>query len=145
MTTITFDIEQFREQFPEFSNETTYPDVMLQMYFAMATCYVSDEDYGCLSGACRGLALNLMTAHLTKIGTDTTVGEDPAFVTSATVDKVSVSTQPPPDKDQYEWWMSLTSYGQQLLALLKAKSVGGCYIGGSPERAAFRGVGGYFY
>lgn len=144
MTTITFDVGAFREQLPEFSNVSNYPDIMLQMYFEMATCYVSDEDYGCLSGSCRELALTFMTAHLVKIGTDTTSGDDPAFVTSATVDKVAVSTQPPPQKDQYEWWLSLTSYGQQLLALLRAKSVGGCYIGGSVERAAFRKVGGYF-
>ena len=144
MATITFDVTKFREQFPEFSNEITYPDSMLEMYWEMATCYVSNEDYGCLSGSCRELALYFMTAHLTKIGTDTTNGEDPAFVTSATVDKVSVSTQPPPQKDQYEWWLSLTSYGQQLLALLKAKSAGGLYVGGSPERAAFRGIGGCF-
>ncbi len=144
MATITFDIDKFRLQFPEFSNVITYPDVMLQMYWDMATCYVSDEDYGCLSGSCRELALNLMTAHLVEIGTGTTSGDAPAFVSSATVDKVSVSTVPPPQRDQYEWWLSLTSYGQQLLALLKAKSVGGCYIGGSPERAAFRKVGGYF-
>ena len=145
MTTIVFDIGKFRLQFPELASVIAYPDVMLQMYWDMATCYVSDEDYGCLSGSCRELALNFMTAHLTKIGTDTTVGEDPAFVSSATVDKVSVSTVPPPQKDQYEWWLSLTSYGQQLLALLKAKAVGGLYIGGSPEQAAFRKVGGYFY
>lgn len=145
MATITFDPVKFRLQFPEFADSTKYTDVMLDMYFEMATCYVDDEDYGCLSGSCRELALNFMTAHLTKIGTDTTIGDDPAFVSSATVDKVSVTTKPPPEKDQYEWWMSLTSYGQQLLALLKAKSAGGCYIGGAPEQAAFRGVGGYFF
>ena len=125
MTTIAFDIAKFREQFPEFADDTKYPNAMIEMYFEMATCYVSDEDYGCLSGSCRELALNFMTAHLLKIGTDTTVGDAPAFVSSATVDKVSVSTVPPPQKDQYEWWLSLTSYGPQLLALLKAKSTGG--------------------
>ncbi|MCP4122226.1 MAG: DUF4054 domain-containing protein, partial [Bacteroidetes bacterium] len=55
MATITFDVTKFREQFPEFSNETTYPDSMLEMYWEMATCYVSNEDYGCLSGSCREL------------------------------------------------------------------------------------------
>lgn len=144
MATIIFDISDFRQRFPEFADDITYPDAMLQMYFEMATCYVSDEDYGCLVGSCRELALGFMTAHLVKIGTDTTTGDDPSFVTSATVDKVSVSTQPPPQKDQYEWWLSLTSYGQQLLALLRSKSAGGFYIGGSLERAAFRKAGGYF-
>lgn len=144
MTTIVFDPAKFREQFPEFISNSCYPETMLQMYWDLATCYVSDEDYGCLSGSCRESALCLMTAHLTKIGKDTSSGEDPSFITSATVDKISVSTQPPPQKDQYQWWLSLTSYGQQLLALLKAKSAGGFYIGGSQERAAFRKVGGFF-
>jgi len=144
MTTIVFDIPSFRLKFPEFANATTYPNEMLQIYWDTATCYINNEDYGCLSGSCRELALNYMTAHLTKIGTDTTVGDDPAFVNSATVDKVSVNIQSPPQKDQYEWWLSLTSYGQQLLALLKIRPVGGFYIGGSIERAAFRKVGGYF-
>lgn len=145
MTTITFDIAEFRERFPEFEDDTKYPDAVLQKYWDMATCYISDEDYGCLSGTCRNLAIELMTAHLTNIGEGTAIGEAPVFVNSSTVDKVSVSVTPPPQKDQYEWWLNLTSYGQQLLALLKTKAVGGCYIGGSPERAAFRQVGGYFY
>jgi len=144
MTTIIFDITKFRTLFPEFADTTLFPGDLLQMYYDMGTCYVSDEDYGCLSGSCRVLALNFMTAHILKIGTGVTEGDDPGIVTSATVDKVSVSIQPPPQKDQYQWWLNQTPYGQQLLALLKAKSVGGLYVGGRPERAAFRKVGGYF-
>ena len=144
MADITFDIPAFRLRFPEFSNSTDYPDDFLQRYWDMAVCYISDESYGCLSGDCRELALQLLTAHLTKIGEDTTSGETPAFVNSATVDKVSVSTTPPPTKDQFEWWLSLTSYGQQLLSLLRTKAAGGFYIGGNPEKSAIRKVGGYF-
>ncbi len=144
MTTITFDISVFRSRFSEFLDDGVYPDAVLEMYWVMGTSYIDDEDYGCLSGSCRELALQLMTAHLTKIGTDAASGEGGDFVTTATVDKVSVSVQPPPQKDQHEWWLNLTAYGQQLLALLKAKSRGGCYIAGSLERSAFRKAGGFF-
>ena len=145
MSTITFDADKFRVQFPEFANTTDYPTVYLQGYWDQATCYISPEVTSCMSEACLERALFLMTAHLIKIGEDTTAGDDPAFVSSASIDKVSVSVVPPPQRDQWEWWLNLTSYGQQLLALLKSKAVGGLYIGGSLERLSFRKAGGVFY
>jgi len=145
---IEFDPALFREQFPQFSDDVKYPDAFLQMYWDMATCYISDSDYGFLSGDCRVLAINLMTAHLVLIsalnagdGTPT----DPGVVTSSSVDKVSISIQPPPNQDQWSWWLSKTPYGQQLEALLSANIVGGYTIGGLPEKSAFRRVGGFFY
>jgi hypothetical protein len=66
-------------------------------------------------------------------------------VSGASVDKVSVTLTPPPVKSQWQWWMSLTPRGAQLLALLKSKAAGGLYVGGLPaERAAFRKAGGVF-
>lgn len=144
MATIEFDVDQFREAFPAFADETTYPDATLQMYWDTATCYVSNEDYGCLTGDCRRQAINLMTAHLCTISTMVQSGKTPKFVQSSTIDKVSVSVTPPPNKDQYSWWLSLTPYGAQLQALLGANIAGGLYIGGRPEKAAFRKVGGFF-
>jgi hypothetical protein len=145
MATIILDLVSFRQRFPEFSVVADYPDTVIQMYWDMATCYISDEDYGCLSGSCRELAIQQMTAHLTKIGKAAETGDFSDFVTSAGVDKVSVSVQPPPQKNQYSWWLNTTPYGAQYEALLKSKSIGGCYIGGAPERSAFRNLGGYFY
>ncbi len=144
MATIEFDVTQFRTAFPEFADDAKYPDATLQVYWDTATCYVSDEDYGCLSGDCRRLALNLMTAHLCKISEMAQAGDTPGQVTSATIDKVSVSTTPPPNKSQWSWWLNTTPYGQQLEALLATNAVGGMYIGGLPEKSAFRKVGGIF-
>lgn len=142
---LTFDVALFREQFPVFANATAYPDAMLQMYWDMATCYVTDiGNYGWLQGRCRQLAINLMTAHLTALSIIVAGGQVPGLVQSATIDKVSVSLTPPPLKNQWQWWLSTTPYGQQLLALLQNRSVGGWYIGGRPELAAFRKVGGRF-
>ncbi len=144
MATIVFDVVEFRAAFPEFADDTKYPDALLQRHWDNATCYVSDEDYGCLSGACRQQAIDLMTAHLVKIEEGILSGDNSSFVQSATIDKVSVTVVPPPAGSQYAWWLSLTPYGQQLLALLKSKTVGGLYVSGRPEKSAFRKVGGFF-
>lgn len=144
MAILTFDVALFRQQFPAFANMTTFPDAMLQMYWDMATCYISDEDYGWLNDGCRQLAINLMTAHLTALSVLIAEGDTPGIVNSATIDKVSVSLTPPPIPNQWRWWLNNTPYGAQLLSLLAANSVGGFYIGGLPELSAIRKVGGIF-
>ncbi len=144
MTIITFDVSLFRQQFPAFSNSATFPDAMLQMYWDMATCYISDCDYGWLNDGCRLLAINLMTAHLTALSVIIAAGETPGIVNSATIDKITVSLTPPPIPNQWRWWLNTTPYGAQLLALLAANSAGGFYIGGLPELSAIRKVGGIF-
>lgn len=143
MSTIEFDVDQFRQAFPEFSDPVQYPDATLQMYWDTATCFISDNDYGCLSGACRRQAINLLTAHLCKISEAAQSGGLAGQTQSATIDKVSVSLTPPPNKSQYSWWLNQTPYGAQAEALLSTKAVGGLYIGGRPETSAFRHVGGY--
>lgn len=141
---VTFDVTVFREQFTAYANAVTYPDSTLQMFFDTATCYVSDADCGRLTGTCRLRALNLMTAHLVALSDIINTGGAPAFVTSATVGSVTVAVQPPPSGDQWQWWLSLTPYGQQLHALLSVTAVAGFYVGGSRERSAFRKLGGVF-
>lgn len=142
---ITFNVSLFRSQFSAYSDSTAYTDETLQAFFDIATCYVSDDDYGLLSGACRLRALNLMTAHLLSLDDSIKSGDDPGLVTSSTIGRVSVSVKPTPsDEDQWSWWHNLTPYGRQLLALLAAKSVAGFYIGGRNERSSFRKSGGFF-
>jgi hypothetical protein len=76
--------------------------------------------------------------------TGITEGNAPGVMTGATEGTVSVSLQAPPAKDAFSWWLATTPYGAQLRALLLARSAGGFYVGGLPERAAFRKVGGIF-
>lgn len=142
--TISFSVALFRSQFAAFANATTYPDATLQGYWDAAACYVSDTDYGYLSGNCRLRALNLMTAHLTALSDRIASGENPSMVSASSIDKVSVTLTPPPVKSQFQWWLSTTPYGAQLFALLQSKAVGGFYVGGLPETAAFRKVYGVF-
>jgi len=144
MATIVFDVAVFRARYPQFADSDIYPDATLNAYWETATCFISAEDYGYLHGACRETALMLLTAHLAGLSVFIANGQTPGMVTSATIDKVSVSLTPPPVKDQLAWWLNLTPYGMQLWAMLSAMSVGGLYIGGLPERSAFRTVGGRF-
>lgn len=146
MTTIVFDPAAFRLAYPAFNDTVCYPNALLQGWFDAATSYISDEANGCLalSGGAQVLALNLMTAHIGQIFQTIKDGDTPALMQSAQVDKVRVEVTPPPVKSQFSWWLSQTGYGQQLLALLGTAGVGGFYVGGLPERAAFRHVGGGF-
>lgn len=144
MTTLTFDVDLFRQQFPAFANETTFPDAMLQMYWDMATCYISDMDCGWLNGRCRQLALNMMTAHLTALSVLIAAGMTPQLISSSTIDKITVTLKMPETPNEWRWWLNTTPYGMQLLSLLSANSAGGFYIGGLPELSAFRKVGGTF-
>ena len=146
MTTITFDVAAFRVQFPAFNQTVCYPDAILSGYFDLATGFISAEDNCCfmLSGAKRVQALNLMTAHIADLFRQMGEGQTPGVMTQATIDKVSVTVKPPPDQSQFQYWLSTSPYGQMLNALLAVASVGGFYVGGIPERNAFRrGYGGF--
>lgn len=141
---IEYDDALFRVQIPEFSNTTTYPQVLMQGFWDIAINYISDVNYGFLRDSSRVLALNYMTAHIAKLNLQLEVNPSSVIgqVQGATIDKVTVTLTPPPNPNQFSWWLGLTPYGQMLLALLQVKSVGGMYVGGLPERAAFRKVGG---
>lgn len=149
MTTITIDIPAFRVQFPQFADETAFPDVRVQAAFDMATGFISPDTYGCMSVAVRTQALYLMTAHILAlqviIANGGSYSGTPGIVTQSKVGDVAVSlAQPPYGTSPWRYWMSLTPYGAMLLALLDAQSVGGFFVGGLPERSAFRKVGGIF-
>jgi len=145
---ITIDYSVFRAQFPQFENATAFPDVELQAKFDMATAYVQDRVGSQMPAAARRQALYLMTAHLLALAVLIATGNytgQPGIVTASSVGDVSVSLMAPPVKTQWAWWLNLTPYGAQLLALLQLQSVGGMGPFGSlPETAAFRRVGGIF-
>lgn len=147
MTTLTFNAATFRVLFPQFADPAKFPDVKLQADFDMATAYVSPDTYGDMPAPARGQALNLMTAHLLALGViiaQNNYSGQVGIVTGAVVDHVQITLQPPPQRGQWRWWLNTTPYGAQLVALLDAQSVGGFFVGGLPERAAFRRVGGGF-
>lgn len=148
MSVITFDVAAFRAAFPAFASEAVYSDESLQIQFDAACSFISPETstnwYIGLKDAVKTRALYLMTAHLVQLSTGMVAGQTPGQVQSSGIDKISVSMTPPPQRNQWQWWLGLTGYGQQLFALLQLKASGGFYVGGLPELRAFRKVGGVF-
>lgn len=141
----TIDIPAFRMLFPVFASDTKYPDALINMFYGVACEYVPPYDVWCgLNGDTLTFALNCLTAHLLQMWKLQSTNQIGKVVTGATIDKVTVSLLAPPVKDGWDFWLNQSPYGQQLLALLSLKSVGGWSIGGAPERAAFRVVGGRF-
>ena len=136
-TTLVFNISYFRQAYPEFGNPVEFPNAQLDMFWDWATLYVSNKNWGWLRNRARQHCLNLMTAHLAQIYVIQKVGEVPGIVTDAKVGNVEAKLEPPPLPNQFQWWLGTTTYGQQLLALLQAKSVGGMHYGGVPVLTAF--------
>lgn len=144
---ILYNDTNFRALFKAFSDPACYPESNIQLFWDTATAYICDQYGGCFVGRLRlpqqTLALNQMTAHLLYLNDAISSGNTTALVQGAGIDKVSVTLTPPPIANEWQYWLNLSPYGQQLLALLQVASVGGRYIGGAPELAAFRRVGGY--
>lgn len=133
---LTFDYAQFIEYFPQFN---TYSEPELQLKWDTAIFYVSDIAHcGSVQGQKRQYAIYLMMAHLLYISELVISGNTSGVMESASIDKVSVSLQPPPGKTEFNWWLNSSPYGQQLAALLLANSVGGYSAGGSPVLGSFR-------
>ncbi|MDE2100258.1 MAG: DUF4054 domain-containing protein [Patescibacteria group bacterium] len=140
MSSIVFNYSTFNGLFPELT--ATVSASAAQAYFNSATAYVSNQYGGCytalMSVAQQTQALYLMTAHLAYIASTITEGQTPGVMTAATVDKISVTLEPPPLANQWQYWLQSTPYGQQLLALLQIASVGGGYAStAAPGRIGF--------
>lgn len=147
MSTITLDPAAFRALFPQFADPAKWPDAALSIQFGAATGYVSADTYGDMPVAARTNALYLMTAHLLALGViiaQNNYSGQVGVVQGAVVDHVQITLTPPPVKSQWQWWLNTTPYGAQLLGLLDAQAAGGVFVGGLPERAAFRKVAGIF-
>jgi hypothetical protein len=141
MSEIQLDIAEFRSIFPAFSSVGNYSEALLNHQWGFAICYLSPD--ACAD--CRKNALYLLLAHLLYLNDLISSGETAGFVQSAGIDKVSVSYAAPQfGSDMFKYWLSLSPYGLQLLALLKKQSAGGFYVGGRRELSAFRKVRGRF-
>ena len=133
-----FDLSAFRTAYPVFDS---VPDATVQAAATSALCLIGQD--GC---DCDVQQWQLMVAHLLYIQGQVATGNGNAgAVTSATIDKVSVAFAAPPfGTSAYKFWLFKSPYGGQLLAMLDRCSKGGVYVGGLPERSAFRSVGGVF-
>ena len=133
-----FDLSAFRTAYPAFDS---VPDATVQAAATSALCLIGQD--GC---ECDVQQWQLMVAHMLYIQGQVATGNGGAgAVTSATIDKVSVAFAAPPfGTSAYKFWLFKSPYGGQLLTMLDRCSKGGVYVGGLPERSAFRSVGGVF-
>lgn len=148
MQYIRYNDATFRALFTSYANAIAYPEAMVQLFWDNATAYISNRSGGCYCGglslAQQTLALNQMTAHLLYLNGIIATNNTPGIVTGATIDKVTITLEPPPQTNQWQWWLNQSPYGQQLLALLQVASVGGIYTTtAAPGRAGFRFGGGW--
>ena len=65
------------------------------------------------------LAIDLMCAHLAQTFTLINQGISSVVVTATSEGTVNVTMEPPPTSTAFGWWLSTTSYGAQLRALLR--------------------------
>lgn len=133
-----FPLAKFRLLYPQFA---AVSDDTVTAVSEQAMCYTSAR--GC---TCSEQMWLLMVAHLLQLGANAESGGagPQGQLSSATIDKVSVAFVAPPSTSSWTYWLNGSPYGQQLAALLAACSGGGFYVGGLPERSAFRSVGGIF-
>ena len=137
MTAYSYSDAVFRAQFPVFQSQTAFPPDLIQNYWTTAATIVTNNDYGILANQGGPNAMYLMTAHLTQLGVLIGNGETPAVQTGAGIDKINITLMPPPVKTQFQYWLSTTPYGQQLLALLQVAAIGGFYAPGGMGKIGF--------
>lgn len=141
------DVSLFRSRFPYFANVVVWPDPTIQMAAETATCFIDVANSWYRCDKCRELITELMSAHILYLNGSAMAPGNTAVgvVSSATVGTVSVGlTVNTATKGAFSAWLGKTPWGEQLLAMLARLAVGPIYIGGSPERRAFRKVGGRF-
>lgn len=142
MPTIYYNDANFRALFPAYASPTLYMTSAIQLWWNSSTAYLSDKycgpRWGALTLAQQTLALNYMTAHLLYINSQAGMNQDTGLITAASIDKISVSIQPPPELNQWQWWLNQSPYGKQLLALLQIATVGGRFFNPVPTFTAFR-------
>ena len=131
---ITVSIDEFYTYFPEFNTEE-YTETAVSA-LSRAQIYISLLNTGRLTDERRKLAVYLLTAHIAVLMYKNQTGEGAAGqIAGASVGEVSVSYfQTPAQEDEFEYWLGLTPYGLELLALLNTLTSVPFYIGGSYER-----------
>ncbi len=123
---MAIDIATFRARFPEFSDDTEYPDPRVQLFIDDSLIYIgTDEDRW---GLKYNLAQSYITAHMLLVATKSELGDSSSQVgpvQSKSAGGVSV-TKAVVAKDLSsgdEYYMS-TTYGQQFILLRNI-----CFVG----------------
>lgn len=113
MKVITVDNDTFREWFPYFKDDT---NESIQAAYAGAGSYISlNEGEIGLNVQSQTRGVYLATAHIAYLMKNP---DKYRQLTSATEGSVSAGFAVPPTKDLFQYYLSLTPYGLELLALL---------------------------
>lgn len=123
------DVAQFREDFPEFSDTTKYPDSVVQFWLTVSVSLVNPCRWGVLTDQ----GIELCTAHhLVLAARDeqaAAVGGIPGQMTgplsSKAVDKVSASYDTGAATIDDGGFWNLTTYGVRYLTLARMMGAGG--------------------
>lgn len=144
---VTLNISDFRSLYPDFADVSIYTDLLIEDNFDFATMYIKNETNCRIDIHKLTRMLYLMTAHLLSLNVENPNESDEVTngnVTSASIDKISVSINTLQTKTAFQHFLNSTKYGAQLLSLMGLLSIGGFSVGGLPERDSFRKVGGAY-
>ena len=144
---VTLNITNFRALFPDFTNVLIYTDSIITNNFDLATMYIKNETNCKINEDRLTKMLYLMTAHLLTLNVANPNSSDDITngnVTSASIDKISVSINALQTKTAFQHFLNSTKYGVQLLSLMSLLMMGGFSVGGLPERQSFKKVGGVY-
>lgn len=125
------NIAKFKQMYPAFNDVS---DDIILMMVDRAECYVDKSKCKCYEQL-----LFLVVAHLLYLREQQEQGNNnTSAISSATIDKVSISYQAPTSTSSISQWFNLSPYGIEYLALNKRCNGMPRYVGGSLERQAFR-------
>lgn len=143
MSQHVLDYTQWSELFPGL----TATEIQVESAWLVATVFVGDVDNCLVSGDKLQALLNYATAHVVYLmygdgNSSDGSASSGGIVASATQGSVSVTYATPKSETEWTYYWNQSKYGIQFLAMLKALTAGGLYVGGKPETLAFRDVGG---
>lgn len=137
-----FDPDAFRRAAPFFADPVKYPSETLAVWWGIGAEYLTPRYGGALGDSSRDLALNLLAAHLLTVNAGAAAAGAPGvagIVTASRVGDVSVALMPPAAANAFQQFLSMSTYGMQVRALLRMAGVGGMYLAGTGGRAGLRG------
>ncbi|MBT2142687.1 MULTISPECIES: DUF4054 domain-containing protein [unclassified Rhodanobacter] len=127
------DVTQFRTDFPEFTDATTYPDGSVTFWLNVASISLPEARWG----AWWNLGQELFVAHHLVLAAQavqdaaiSTPGEVTGPTTAKAVDKVSVSMDASAVTLEDGGFWNMTRYGIQLLQFARMCGTGGMQFGG---------------
>jgi hypothetical protein len=129
MKEAVFPLAMFLAYFPEFDDESKYTKASVQSAGLRAMMHITPSAEGMpFVGKYREYGLFLMTAHIATLAKmdDGESGGVAGRPFKSTVGSVSVESTKPNSfvADDWNFWLSLTNYGAELLALLDTQAQG---------------------